>query len=424
MIQTVRNGILFILGITLFYFTGYFLLLEIGLLSEIPNDKNLLNWDASWYYSIVKEGYYLDLNDQSNSGFFPGFPFLWKFLGFSPLFISVLNMLLFLCAIFILKAIIKASLLKTLLIVSLPSSFFFFAPYSEALFYFFTVLFIFAWLNEKLIGIIVFAFLLSFVRPVFFFLIPAIIGLYLLKIKSLRDIKKSSLTILFLLIGAALGFAIIGFETGDYFAYSKSQVAQWGHDFKLTSLPLTTWRGYRILWLDGLALFIAVLALVILILDFYKVQILKLNSSLTAIEAIGLGYILMILIYILFFHPIEDGRTTILSMNRYVFCNPFLHFIILKRIHTINYKIDRFYFPIIAGLAVLLLLGFPFYAIIELTYLNSIIFSIFLFMAFMALSLMFFKIKYNKLLLALTTLMFFFLQLYLYNSFLKGNWIG
>lgn len=422
--QVLKNGILFMLGSLLFYFIVYFVLFKTGFLSEIPNNINLLNWDASWYNSIVAEGYYLDLENQCNSGFFPGFPYLWGLLGLSPIGISIINGILFLGAVYMLKIITSTSLFKVLFIISLPSTFFFFTPYSESLFYFFAVLFIVYWINDKLIGVIFSALIFSFVRPVFFFLIPAIIGIYLLKIKRINNLKKPGLTIIFLLTGAILGFAIIGYETGDFFAYSKSQIVQWKHDFKLPSLPLTTWRGYRILWLDALALCVTVMAMSFLIVEFYRVQFLKKSSKFSAIETVSLGYLLMILIYVLFFHPVEDGRTTILSINRYVFCNPFLHFLILKRIHSIDFKLNKFYIPLISSGTVLLLIGFPFYSIVELSYSKSIIFSIGLFMFLMVFSLVFFKIRYKRLLLTLLILMFFFLQLYLYNSFLKGNWIG
>lgn len=415
---------LFILSVILIYLVSYWVLLKFNILTEFPNNSNLLSWDASWYMSIVKNGYYLDLENQSNAGFFPGFPYLWKVLNVSPLIIMTLNFILFLTGLYILKLITNASILHSAFIVSLPSVFFFYLPYSESLFYFFSVLFIVSWQKNKIIYMIIFATLLSFVRPVFFFLIPSIVGIFILCKNYKPYLSKSVLTILSMLIGAFAGFVLIGSEVGDVFAYSKSQVNQWGHELKLPSYPLTTWRGYRILWLDGLALFVTLIAFITLLIELIKVRFLNYNCKLTQIEIIALGYLLMILVYILFFHPVEDGRTTILSLNRYVFCNPFLHFILLKRMHQITVSKKDVVLPIISSLLVIILIGFPFFSIVELSYGKSIIFSIGLLMFLLISSLIFYRFKYNRVFLIAFIVISFVVQLYLFNSFLKGNWIG
>lgn len=422
--KVIGHGILFVLVVLLIYLFGYSSLFTLGILSEIPNNSNLLNWDASWYYSIGQKGYFLDLENQCNAGFFPGFPYLWKSIGLPPIGISIFNFIFFVTGVYLLKIVTNSSWVKALFIISLPSIFFFLVPYSESIFYLFGVLFIIAWVKKKLFYVILFALILSFIRPVFFFLIPAIIGLFLLKKKYSSIWKPSIFTIIALILGAALGFTVIGLETGDFFAYSKSQVIQWEHEFKIPSYPLTTWRGYRILWLDGLALFLSVLSVLILFIEFYRVRIKGKETKLSDIEIIGLGYLFMILIYVLFFHPVEDGRTTILSMNRYVFCNPFLHFIFLKRIGKVELNANAFLKIFVASIFVALLIGFPFYSIVELNYSSSLIFSLGLMIFFIILSINFFKVKYNRLLLITTSIVFFLLQLYLFNSFLKGNWIG
>jgi hypothetical protein len=269
-----------------------------------------------------------------------------------------------------------------------------------------------------------FVIILSFVRPVFFFLIPAVVGLFILLKNDKTYFSKSTLTVISLIIGAFAGFLLIGIEVGDFFAYSKSQVNQWGHELSIPSFPLTTWRGYRILWLDGLALFVTVLASLFLVLELVKVRFSNIKSNFSQIEVIAFGYLFMILIYVLFFHPVEEGRTTILSLNRYVFCNPFLHFVLLKRMHEIKLSWKSFIIPLIASLIVLLSIGFPFFTIVELSYINSLVFSIGLFLFFVLASLSFYDFKYNKIVFMIFVVTSFALQLYLFNSFLKGNWIG
>ncbi|MEX1193058.1 MAG: hypothetical protein WEA99_13905 [Brumimicrobium sp.] len=405
------------------YIIGYFLLVQLGVLSEFPNNNNLLNWDSSWYHSIVNEGYYLDLENQCNAGFFPGFPYLWKLLGATPLMISIINGGLFISGLFILKEITQSDWKKYLIILSLPSTFFFFLPYSESLFYIFAILFIFGWVKGEVWMIIIFAILLSVVRPVFFFLIPALVVLNLF-FQDKTVFKNSFLTIVSLLLGAFIGFVIIGLETGDLFAYSKSQVNQWGHEFKLTSLPLTTWRGYRILWLDALALFTAFIALFLLIKAFFFKKIKGKPHDLSQLEVIGLSYLVMILVYVLFFHPVEDGRTTILSINRYVFCNPFLHYILFKRLISIKLEASSLSLPVIVSVIILFIFGIPFYSIIGLDYNNSLVFGVAILIFALAQSLLIYKYKLLKYYFIPLVILNVLLQLYLLNSYLKGNWIG
>ncbi len=415
----------FILTYSLIIVVLYYSLYHLGVLKKLPMTQNLLNWDASWYYSISSEGYYFKPNEQSNAGFFPGFAYLWKVLGLSPLGISIVNLLLFLSGAFMLKEVIKSSYLKLFLIVSLPSVFFFYLPYSESLFYFFSSIFIISWYKNWKYLTFVFALALSFVRPVFFFLIPALLGIFLLKKQEGFQYVKSSLVIMIgLLIGASLGMLIIGEQVGDLFAYSKSQIIFWEHGLKWPSFPLTTWRSYRILWLDGLALLLTVCAVIILIRDFLRVHFFNWKTQLSIIEIVALGYLMMILVYIIFFHPVENGRTSILSINRYVFCNPFLHFVLLKRIGTIKLSLKHIAIPLMASILVVLAIGVPFASIVQLNYEQSLIFSGALLAFFMASSLVFYKWRYQKYYSILFLATSLIVQLYLFNSFLKGNWVG
>tara|TARA_B100000508_G_scaffold48272_1_gene37477 strand:- start:18887 stop:20161 length:1275 start_codon:yes stop_codon:yes gene_type:complete len=418
------NGLLYVVGSIVGLSLIYFLLLSIGILTEVPDAVNLKNWDGSWYSSIVEDGYNLSTEGQSNSGFFPGFPYLWSITGVGVKGIAVINFILFLSGTFFLSILTKTGLLEFAVIVAFPSTFFFYLPYSEALFYLLGVLLIFSWKKGSLLWMILFSILLSFVRPAFFFLIPAVIGIVLLSKDPLKELKTTFLIAFSLITGATLGFLAIGLEVGDYMAYSKSQVNHWGHEFKLPSFPLTTWRGYRILWLDGLALFVTILAMLALVVDFINVRFKQMQSYFTKLEIVGLGYLLMIMIYILFFHPLEDDRTTMISMNRYVFCNPFLHYLLLRRMGKISLTRRSMLMIIISAVIAVSFLGFPFASVVGLDQTKSILFLTGLFGVMIASTLILFKLKYNKLVHILFVVAGVLLQLYLFNSFLKGNWIG
>ena len=418
-----KNYFAFVLAALAIYFITFTLLKTLGVLSEFPNANNLLNWDASWYYSIVKEGYIYHEGVQSNTGFFPGFPFLWKSLAASPQVISLINLLLYLSGLYFLHLYFSKTLIHTVFILVLPSTFFLFIPYSEALFYIFSVGFIISWVKNKHLLLILFAISLSIVRPVFFFLIPALISIILFKPWK-DNFLKIGLSSFSLLLGAAIGFIIIGYEQNDLFLYSKSQINNWSHSFQLTSFPLTTWRGYRILWLDALALLFTLSATLILILSFYKKWILKKTISIDPIVLVAFGYLFMSLIYVLFFHPVEEDRTSILSLNRYVFVNPFFHLLLFK--YMGNFTATRKVLITIISIIIVCLIsiGFPYTNVVELSYSQSLFFYIVLAIYMFGVFLIFIKFKYSVILVTVLSLIHLLLLFYLFNSFLKGNWIG
>ena len=70
----------------------YTFLYQIGEIKQIPNNINLIQWDAGIYQDIKNDGYRLDIEGNSgNAGFFPFFPLLWRFLGLSPIGIAIIK---------------------------------------------------------------------------------------------------------------------------------------------------------------------------------------------------------------------------------------------------------------------------------------------------------------------------------------------
>jgi len=396
--------------------------ITLGKIDALPNSHSLLQWDAKWYESIIQNGYSFHENIQSNAGFFPGFPLLWKTIGLGVLGISIVNLFLFLSAFYLLCKLLKASNLVALIVLSLPSIFFFYVPYSESLFYLLTVLAIIAWRKEKWWMVVLMCILLAFVRPVIFFLIPAIFMAFLLK-KQWKSYWKTLLVMSALIAGTMLGFYYIGQITGDFFAYSKSQIGNWGHEFSLPAFPLTTWRGYRILWLDGLALFTVLTIIFVALKIMYQSWVKQNKSSLNTLDIISLFYTCMIFVYVFFFHPKENGLTSMLSLNRYIFCNPFLHYLLLK--YLISFEWKRTHLLSIIGISVVcvVILGFPYHALVGLSYTKSILF----FVGFIGFILLESSLLYKNqrfLIICLIILINLILQLYVFQGFLKGNWIG
>jgi len=424
--KELRNIILLFITHFSVLLVGYITLNLTGLANQIPNNSNLLNWDASWYNSINQDGYIFDESVQSNTGFFPLFPMLWRLFQFSPVGVSIFNVFLYAIGATVMTLALQRTWKDLIVLIGLPSLFFFYIPYSEALFYLMGSLLLVGLYKERKYLFYISLLLSCMIRPVFFFFIPALIMLFLLKRNSGFNWKKLLLSILLVVIGTVLSFWIVGYSSGDFFAYTKSQIGNWDHSFSLPGFPLTTWRGYRILWLDGLALFL--LGVVgLFILKNFKSQLNSISSgksknSLTEIFAI-IGLV-MSLFYVLFFHLEEDGRTSLMSLNRYVLCSPLLHFLILQKVGRMDFSFGKMTLPILAGLMTIVLFGFPYIEVVGLSMFNSIPFLLGCLVLWLSYYFILFKHKSQLLFIIGFYTFNVTLQLYLFQSFLKGNWIG
>lgn len=399
----------------------FLLMYLIGIIKILPKETNIIQWDAGWYLSIVENGYNFKQNSQSNTGFFPLFPYIWKTLNLSNIGISIFNFIMFLIGLlFISKSINKLQDKIILLCLSFPSLFFMYVPYSEALFFLTSSIYMYGNHKNNTYIKILAIFISSLARPTIFFFLPAILFSELLfsdKInKKIKSIIIYSITII---IGTFCSFYIIGYSSNNIFAYSDSQINNWEHNFSIPKLPLTTWRGYRILWLDLFALWITLASTIGTLIYFIKtIKGNKYNKNLL----LSIFYLFMILIYVLFFHPKEEtsGFTSILSLNRYVFCSPFIFYLI---IYFYNNKTKKLIQILILSLSIsILLIGFPFKELIGLNYIKTILFII-IFSLFITIQLLPFLIKKTNILFIPYTINII-LQCYIFQSFLKENWIG
>ncbi len=402
-------------------FCGLYLL---GVIKSFPTSLNIEQWDAGWYSSIASEGYIYKENIQSNTGFFPLFPFLWSSFNFSALGISIFNYGVFIFGVlFLTKTISNLDNKIILLSLSFPSLLFMYVPYSEALFFMSASLYIYGnSIDSKKIKVISLL-IMSLTRPTIFFFLPAVIFSEILSSSTMKEkFKDIFISVVIILLGTGISFFIIGYNSANFFAYSDSQINNWNHVFSLPQFPLTTWRGYRILWLDSFGLWIVVSSLIASFVYFIKTIKSKWKLVYNKNVLLSLSYLSMIFIYVMFFHgkEKESGLTSILSLNRYVFCSPFFIYLFYYYFKNTQIKINKVL--ISAVIITLILIGFPFYSVIELTYLNSLLFVFGM--------IVFFIIQViprgkNRLILFLITYgMNVFLQVYLFQSFLKGNWIG
>src|SRR5690554_6421744 len=156
-------------------FIIYVLLDLFGFIYTVPNNTNLLNWDAKWYFSIKDSGYEFIENSMCNLAFFPLFPLVWDVLDVSPTHISIFNSLVFFISFIFFYRKEYTNLLSFLFILSIPSFIFFALPYSESLFFISSSLIILGYNKEsnslKNIGFL----FSSMTRSVSIIFIPAII---------------------------------------------------------------------------------------------------------------------------------------------------------------------------------------------------------------------------------------------------------
>lgn len=309
--------------------TLYLFLYQIGEIKQLPTNTNLTNWDAGIYLGIKEFGYSISKeNLTGNTGFYPLFPYVWRFLGVNPIGVSLFNLVLFLFSFQWLAKVYNVSKKTSLLFLSLPSIAFFALPYSESMFFLFSALLLIGWKNNNNLLIIIGCILAGITRPSILYFVPAIcfVFVYYGASRKLEKSKILSLLIIFLstIIGILFSFYLFYKSTGDPFAFF--QMREDGNSFSWPVFPLTTWRGSKLLWLDGLSFTVCLAVIAYSIRLGYNV-IFKKESRKSLIDfgvLFSLGYIIITTIHILFFN-IKDstGHTSLLGLNRFVFATPF-----------------------------------------------------------------------------------------------------
>ncbi len=137
---------------------------------ELLSTNNFLNWDAEHYYRIKNFGY-----EGFRVAFFPLFPFVWKLLHLNVIGIIFLNAAVFFIAFYFLIRSLRSNTLEILLYLSIPSFCFFFLPYSEAIFFACSTLFLMGLKKNKISIVWLGLLLCSISRPAFTVFIPALI---------------------------------------------------------------------------------------------------------------------------------------------------------------------------------------------------------------------------------------------------------
>ncbi len=338
---------LFHLGVL---FLVYKLLLFLTLIHSISDMGHYKRWDSYWYSSIAEVGYEYSDTKASNSGFFPMFPYIWKFLwkitgsGISGM--CYLNIAIFFSGMLILKKAFKFSYAYFLLFVSIPSNMFMYIPYTEAAFFLFSSIMLAGLKTKNQVMILSGLFLASLTRPTAVFFIPAIICMEYFSFENWKKFSKNVLVYSSIPILGVLVVVLFQYKaTGVWFAYFKAQSLFWKRTMQWPELPFTTWDGPRILWLDGFALFFGLMAIAILIIflvrKYRKNNLIEKDNKAVFFS---LCYMMMALFSIIFFNGKDStGGTSLMGANRYLLATPYFIMMLLLISHHIKFEKDYFF---------------------------------------------------------------------------------
>jgi hypothetical protein len=393
--------------------------LKVGV--KFPNSVSLLNWDAMWYYRIKEVGYYYTEGQTGPLAFFPLFPYFWKVTFLEQFGISALNFIIFCSSFYAIARYLSLNLLQSLLFLSTPSSFFFWLPYSESLFFLASILILLGFDKNKKDYLIIGILIAGLTRSVNVTFIPALIFTYVASFGYKRSWLKPLTTQVLIIVAAILTVFYIQYNnTGQWFAFFKMQKL-WNRSLQMPTLPLTTLSGVRIMWLDGMALYICVLALSDTIKAAIYAFIWNKKAHWPPSMLFSMAYLSIVGLLSVFYSGIWPGQhgTSIMSINRYVFATPYFVYYSYHKVKQLAIK-RTWIEPILLLLGVFLCLG-------AYKTLNghSNYGQTFLYFSLIALYLIsYIYLQTNK---KVAIILYFIntsVQIIIFNSFLSHYWIG
>ncbi|MCU0432303.1 MAG: hypothetical protein MUC87_02480 [Bacteroidia bacterium] len=417
---------------------AWFFLQRNGIVNEVPDNGKMAHWDAGIYQSIAGNGY-IDYDDQSNGnvGMYPGFPFIWWLTDMNDLGISLLNWLFAVIGIVLLARNFEWKPWQLMLMLAWPSSMFFLAPYGESLFLLGSSIALVGMHRNNLRLLFIGLFISATVRAIGMFFLPALLFMAFMQIQawnwqSIKPVlRQFAVGFSALLAGTFTVMLVQWIQVGDPFAYFYIQFVRCRHLFTIPEFPLTTWDSYRLLWLDGSAFWFCLLAFLgCMVWGLQKLLRKMQQPALGGSTAVwfAAGYLTMSLIFLLFYNPYDGlGGTTLYAANRYVFASPF--FMILLMWFLNRKETPSYYVYIILGVILLTipLLGndtsfnaSPLWGSMKD---GKLFYRLFMFLPWAFLLLLQGKNKFTFQW-ALLYVACLFMQLYIYDAYIKGVWIG
>ena len=390
------------------------------------NISGLLNWDAGWIFNLVKNGYFFSETSQSNVAYFPLFPIIWKSFGLSAVGVSLLNLTFYFIGLSLLRKAYGFDNKFLLLFLAIPSTFFCFLPYTEALFFLSCSIVLYGY--RRSFPLLVFGLLLAcLTRSASMIFIPIIIISNLFNLDfSMSNLKR---------VAIQVGVCIVAFFLVQYYQYLECgkmlgvfDVGEhWDRDWGVPQLFLTTWDKGRLVWLDGLAFMVGIFCLTTCFILLIR-KIKKQNSKVAVDLLFAIGYLSVVTLSTSLYTG-EDaaGGSTLLSLNRYVFCTPFF-VVLFHYLLKLNFDTKKsFFFFALFSLVIWSAFGFWDEINIGGTFKNSKTSTKIYFLFVFIYSYAHLLLSNRKIRTQLWVGVYFInvvLQLFLFNNFLNGMWIG
>ncbi|SHF48519.1 hypothetical protein [Pedobacter caeni] len=401
------------------FIIAYLLLLHFQVIDAVPDEQNLLNWDAFWYHDIREKGYVFVPSQVCNMAFFPLFPFLWKLSQLSAVSICLLNLAIFVTSFYLLIRKQEVSPIFLLIVLGSPSFIFFALPYSESLSFMFAAMILLGY-RLKCSPIKITGFLLAAtVRSVSLLFIPAIILTEILTYDKKQPKWRLLLNLFYSIAACTAGLMIsacVQFrQTGRWFYFLDIQQF-WKRHWIFPKFPLTTYDPERIIGVDGAAFVIGSIAafhclkwifLSVRRRDLYPFHNLPKAVVFSALCLAGTTFLDT------FFTFNVKGATNIWSLNRHLFCSPFFLIYILWLVR--NFKPEK---SEILALALLLIFCVYFTGVYQHTL--PLTFYVTFFCSLLVLK---FADPFKNYLI-LFYLLSLFIQVCFLNDFLHYKWIG
>lgn len=325
--KTFFSAVTFHFLIAVFLYLGLYWIGEIKIL---PNGENIVAWDAINYYNIQHQGYIDFQESTSNIPFFPLVGLVWRWLSLSPIGAVVLNIFFFLSGFYLLHRQYQFSFQVLLLFLSIPSVFFLCVPYAEALFFLSSTFVILGLEKKNNWWVMGGLFIAGMTRPSALFFLPAIFFMEIINFKEwdfkiLRNVFLRILCyVLAVLAGVFIVFAMQHEATGDWLAFFHQRDK---NGMQIPSFPLTTWRGAKLLWLDGIAYVVGLSSFIFCgIIGWKKFISSKVNIEIPSKAILfSLAFLTMTMIHILFFNAkdLYTNTSSLFGMNRFVFATSF-----------------------------------------------------------------------------------------------------
>ena len=393
---------------------SYFILFNLKIFNLLPDNTNLLNWDASFHHSIMAEGYQYIAFTGCNLAFFPLFPMIWKLIGLSPMGISIFNSLIFLAGLSWLLRKEQISSVMQLLLISIPSFIFFALPYSESIFFLFTTMVIIGYRNNNQLLRNIGFLGASVVKSASIVLMPAIIICEFMSARERKFNERLSHSMIWSALSSFAGLLIAaciqGMQTGKWFYFLEMQ-QYWGRHWILPELPLYSPIAY-----DAISFMMGVIAIYLSAKYFYGAMI-SLQASVRMLfpdKAVIFSLLYLSATTVLdTFFTYNNGGANIWSINRHFLCTPFVIVMIIWLVRDFSPSKTEWILMLLLTLS-----GIYFTRIYQspLYLLSYVLF-------FTTLTVLKMDKGYAKYLIIIY-LFNAFIQLQYYHGFLSGNWIG